>query len=436
MLQVSKSFRRFLRESDSRVANFISRALYYHDCGYYRWCEMMITDKDVNYLTLRDDGTISYLPKGKKHVLNDDGRWARDNRQNGRPAVIIKKVLTKHALKLFKDAEFEAFVNQYKSACDAEHKHFVVKENKDIPDVYCMERERGGGTLDDSCMNGDHDYLSIYKFCPHVKILCLMNVKGQLAGRALLWSLPDGNTLVDRMYVAQDHYYDMFIDYAEKNGWMYKKKYKTYADSMDFILKGEHISRSYKLKTDTDFSYYPYIDTFRYGGDGWLSNDEDSGYLYEYTCTSGGREGDNRVECAKSGEWIDEDDARYIERGQYSGYYLHCDYTIYCETDQYYYYEDDDNIVQVGRYWYRTDDDEIVEVQGDWYMKDDEDICYSEHDGEWYMRDDCEWSDYHEDHILSDDCVYSNHHESYIRDTEAYEVAGEYFHESVVNKVA
>jgi hypothetical protein len=376
------------------------------------------------------------LPKGKEHVENEDGRWSRDNRQNGRPATIIKKVLTRNALKLFKDSEFEAFVNEYKSECDKEAKTFVIRENKDIPEVYCMNRESGGGTLNDSCMNGDREYVEMYAYCPNLRILCLMNTENRLAGRALLWTLPDGNTLVDRMYVAQDHYYDMFIDYANEQGWMYKKKYKTYQDGMEFILKGEEIERSYKIFTPTEFKYYPYIDTFRWGCDGWISNDEDSAWSYEYNCTSGGREGDNRVECAKSGEWIDDDDARYIERGQYNGYYLHCDYTVFVETDGYYYYENDDNIVEVGDSWYRRDDSDIIEVDNHYYHRDDEDICYCEHDGEWYMRDDCEYSEYHEDYVLCSECVYSNHHESHIRDSEAYEVAGEYFHESVVNKVA
>lgn len=439
MLHVSSSFSRFLDQSDNRLAQFLNRALWYQGSRYAHrnlWAKLMIKDDDVNYLTLRDDKTISYLPKGKEHVVTEDGRWARDSRQNGRPAAIIKKVLTKNALKLFKDSEFEAFVNAYKSECDKEAKTFVIKDNVDIPDVYCMSREYGGGTLGDSCMNGDSDLLDIYKYCPHLRILCLMNNEDKLAGRALLWSLPDGNTLVDRMYVAQDHYYDMFIEYAEKNGFMYKKKYKTYQDGMEFILNGEVVERSYTIETRTDFTRFPYIDTFRFGCDGWLSNDDNSSYSYEYNCTSGGREGDNRVECAKTGEWIDEDDARYIERGQYSGYHLHCDYTVYCETDQYYYYEDDDNIVEVGDCWYRIDDSDIVEINGDWYRTDDEDVRYSEGDGEWYMREDCEYSDFHNDYIRGEDCVYSNHHESYIRDTEAYKVAGEYFHESVVNKVA
>jgi hypothetical protein len=91
-LYVSSSFRKFLHDSDNRVAQFIMRGIYYEGWGYPA-SRLMIKTDEVNYLTLRDDGTISYLPKGKEHKLTDDGRWARDGRQNGAPQKIIKKLL-------------------------------------------------------------------------------------------------------------------------------------------------------------------------------------------------------------------------------------------------------------------------------------------------------------------------------------------------------
>ena len=209
-LYVSSSFRKFLHDSDNPVAQFIMRGIYYQGWGYNAHRLMIRTD-EVNYLTLRDDGTISYLPKGKEHKLTDDGRWARDGRQNGTAGKIIKKVLKPHAIKLFKEIEFTNFVNQYKAACDAECKQFVIRPNKDIPDVYCMTREHGGAGLNESCMNGDEDYLQMYAHCPHLRILTMINNEGHLAGRALLWNTEDG-VLMDRVYVAKDHYYDMFLE--------------------------------------------------------------------------------------------------------------------------------------------------------------------------------------------------------------------------------
>jgi len=436
MLHVSSSFRNFLQRSESRVATFLDNALRYENWGYSA-VRYMITDKEVNYLTLRSDGKLSFLPKGKTHVLTDSGSWARENRQEGAPSKIIRKVFTKKALKLFKDVDFEAFCNQYKSACDAEQKTFVIRPNHDIPDVYSMGREYGG-TLGDSCMNDDTDYLEMYENIKGLRILTLINVEGRLSGRALLWTLPNGDVFCDRIYVAQDHYYDMFIDYCNEQGWWRKHKYKTYADKNVWWKGSEmHEGCYYKIPCNTEYSYYPYIDTFTYGGDGWLSNNwDESGRQYEYTDTGGGREGDNRTECAVSGDFIDDDDAVYIERGSYADRYIHIDHSVYCETDNLRYYENDSCLVEVDDHWYRTDDDDLVWINDTAYHCNDEDICYSEHDGENYLKSDCEYSDYHEDYFLSDDVVYSEHHESYIREDESYEVVGAYFHESVVNKVA
>jgi hypothetical protein len=238
------------------------------------------------------------------------------------------------------------------------------------------------------------------------------------------------------MYVAQDHYYDMFIDYVDKEGWLRKDKFRTYAEKRTFVKGGSIFDKTYKINTGTDFSYYPYIDTFSYGGDGFLSNSSND-CQYEYCNTDGSRCGDEgEYTCEHSGNSICEDDARYIERGTYRGCYIHCDYTVYCETDQYYYFESCNEIVEIGDCYYRKDDDDIVQIDGDWYRTDSEDVCYCESEGDYRLRDDCEWSEFHNEYILSDYCVWSNHHDSYIRNDEAYDVAGEYFHESVVDKVA
>lgn len=405
-LIVSNSFREFLDNSDNRVAGFLRRALRYQAWDFNS-AKLMVKTDEVNYLTLRNDGTISYLPKGKPHVYTDDGRWARDGRQNGRPATIIKKVLTKKALKLFKDKDFDVFVNSYKAVCDAECKTFVIRDNKDIPNVYCMAREGGGGTLNDSCMNGDSDYLDIYRHCPHVRILTLINKDDELAGRALLWTTEDG-VIMDRMYVAKDHYYDMFLEYADVNGFIRKVEYKSYRDKTRFVKNGEIYSKAYKIVTSTVFNYYPYIDTFTYGGDGYLANDCCfDGSTYEYTCTSGGREGDDREWCAYSEEYIHSEDARYIERGRYAGSSIHCDHAVYCETDCNYYYEDDGNIFyHEGRSaYFRCDDDNFVEIDGDMYHKDYDDITYSNFHGDWFLCDDVTFSEHHDDYIKTDEAV-------------------------------
>lgn len=405
-LYVSSSFRRFLSDSDNRVAQFIMRGIYYEGWGYDAHRLMIRTD-EVNYLTLRDDGTISYLPKGKEHKVTDDGRWARDGRQNGTAGKIIKKIMTPRAVKLFKDSEFTSFVNQYKAACDAECKEFVIRPNKDIPEIYCMEREQGNAGLNDSCMNGDDNYLEIYAHCPHLRILTMMNKDGELAGRALLWTTEDG-VLMDRVYVAKEHYYDMFLEYAETNGFIRKVEYKSYRDKDRYVKEGNVFRKAYKIATPTEFDYYPYIDTFTYGGEGFLCNDNSfSGIVYEYCQTGGTRDGDDYEECAATGARYHCDDLRYIERGRYSGESIHYELAVYCETDRYYYHEYCDDIVYLksrGAH-YRRDDDYIVEINGDYYHTEYDEVHYSEHTEEYHLADDVIWSEHHETYLLRDDAV-------------------------------
>jgi hypothetical protein len=172
------------------------------------------------------------------------------------------------------------------------------------------------------------------------------------------------------------------------------------------------------------------VDTFTYGGDGYLKN-VCNGTIYEYCQTGGTREGDDVDDdeeddddyyiCGRTGNRVWYEDARYIERGRYSGEWLNCDITIYCETDGYNYWEDEDDVVEIDDHWYR---------------KDDDNVCYIDEDGEYYLIEDCEYSEFHDgEYIHSSNCTYSNHHETWIRNSEAYNVAGEIFHESVVNKV-
>jgi hypothetical protein len=406
MLHVSKSFRKFLNDSDNRVAYFLMRAIYYQGWDY-KAHRLMIRTDEVNYLTLRDDGTISYLPKGKEHKLTDDGRWARDGRQNGTAGKIIKKIMTPRAVKLFKEAEFTNFVNQYKAACDAECKEFAIHPNIDIPNIYCMNREEGHAGLNDSCMNGDEEYLEIYTKCPHVRILTMMNKEGRLAGRALLWNTEDG-VLMDRVYVAKEHYYDMFVEYAETNGFIRKVEYKSYRDKDRYVKDGNVFRKAYKIQTPTDFCYYPYIDTFSYGGDGFLCNAHDfSDIQYEYSSTSGNREGDDYEECARSNRRYHEDELRYIEYGDYAGEHIHQDYAVYCQTDSSYYYEGSDLIVYLesrGNY-YRSDDDDIVEINGDYYHTNYDEVRFVDSTGEWHLDEDVVWCDHKDAYLLLEDAV-------------------------------
>jgi len=407
----SKSFVEFLKNSDCKIAQIL------YKLNRKSYDSLILTSAEINYLTFRNDGTISYLPNGKELKYNDDGQWARDGRQNGKPAKIVRKLFTDRAIKLlqFKDADFECFTNAYKANFNEDGYIFELLPNNQIPSVYEMERGTGEGSLNNSCMNGDSEYLDIYKNCDKLQILILKNKNGLLCGRSLVWKISDDITLMDRIYVTQDFMYDKFLSYAKGNYWT-KKDYKSYDNKQTFInLLGEEINKTFTVYTDTDFSSFPYIDTFQYGGDGFLSNADN--YEYTYNNTDGTREGgedynEGRTYDDINDEYIDDDEAIYIENGdsRYRNRFCHVDNCI--EVDGNWYYEDDSHIVEVGSTWYLKDSDDIIYIDGDYVLLDDCTFC--ERDGEYH---------------LSDDCVYCEDDEEDVLRDEAVEIDGKWYHE-------
>lgn len=275
MITYSESFIDFLKKSKCKVAKTLYKA-YKQPLPAYR---LMLTTEEVNYITFRDDGTISYLPGDKELKLTQDGRWSREGRQNGRPARIIRKLFRQKALKFFKDSDFECFSNSYKSKF-CKGLNFQLLPNEKIPEVYDMLLAKENGSLFSSCMNGCGKYMDIYKCCKSLRILILKNKDGLLCGRALVWKLGE-ISLMDRIYVTENYMFDCFVTYAIQNKWWYKKHFSTYENKQTFIdSDGHEVLRNITIYTKTDFDYYPYIDTFTYGADGSLNNYDQGSYLY------------------------------------------------------------------------------------------------------------------------------------------------------------
>lgn len=378
MITYSDSFLDFLSRSKSKIARLLYRAKYL-DYPSYR---LMLTTDEVNYLSLRADGNISYLPADRQLKYNEDGQWSRQGRQDGKPAKVIRKLFTKKALRFFKDSDFEGFANSYKAKF-SDNLSFQIRAYSDIPLIYDMEIAPGGGSLNNSCMNGNGDYLDIYKYCKNLRILILLNGEGALCGRALVWYLEDNITLMDRIYVVSDFMYDLFIAYAVDSGWWHKKDYRSQDDKDVFINeKGEEVIRHFVVRTDTAFGSYPYIDTFTYGDNGSLKNYE--GGRFTYANSDGTRMGeywDEIDDCS-----LDEEDAVLITHGIHSGDWTHFDNTA--------------NIG--GQVWWNRDSG-ISEVNGCFYRV--EDTVWSDYDTVTHLKSDCIWSDVHDSYILKCDSV-------------------------------
>jgi hypothetical protein len=485
----STSFLDFLKLNAD--TNVIARLLYKHwiykhGRPAYRY---MITTNEIDYITFRNDGTISYLPNGKEHVKNDDGTWSKDNRQNGKPAKVIRKLFTARAQKLLKDSDFESFTNKYKSAFNNESFTFSIIPNTEIANIYRLssaKRMQGDASLNESCMNNENrNFFDIYTNCKSLRMVVCYNADNLLAGRALLWNLKDseGNdvVLLDRIYAAQDFIYELFINYAKKNNMWRKVKYSSRSEQQLFYTPNDvRMCESFRVYTPTDFDAYPYIDTFQYGGNGFLSNDND-GTCYEYDCTAGGRSGDsdeyeeeenNTIWDEINDEDISEDDAIQIERGSHRGQwthvnetvnigcyvwyredeeiiylssrgqYYHRDDVVYCEHDSEDYHIDD-CVETIDNEWilsnesittedgnvYHEDDDRIIEIDNLWYEKDSDDVCFIDSLDAYYLKSDDSIieidGDYY--HIDEDDIISIDGNYYHISDDNIIEIDGKWY---------
>jgi hypothetical protein len=413
----SESFFTFISKNASE--NKVSKFLYNLSCMYVRGYQLpykLLTTNEINYLTMRTDGTISYLPKGKPHLINEEtGSWQREGRQNGKPSKVIKKIFTPLALKMFNDTDFENFANLYKAESEASQTTFEILDSSEISNVYDMERSEGGAGLNNSCMNNHGSYMDIYN-SDKIKIIVLKNKGGKLCGRAILWQVTNEIQLVDRIYCAKDEQYNLFIDFIKENKFHYKQDYKSYNNKTAFIdSNGNNYNKVYKIYLGTDCDYYPYIDTFCFGGDGYLTNDESGETTYIYQSTCGDREENENYYCEISGNYYEEDDVRYIERGEYRGHYIHCDYAVWLEDVCCYMYQEDKDVVYIDGDYYHISNDTIIEIDGTYYFTDSEDVCYCE-DTEQYC--------------LIEDCIYvdNGNFNGYYQKENVREVCGNYFH--------
>lgn len=384
-LIVSESFKSFIQERNSKISKYLADYYFYQNLPIY---QDMFNGDDVNYLTFRKDGTISYLPKGKTHEENEDGTWKRDNRQAGKPSKIIQKTLNPRFKRLFKPKDFENFANSYKKKFSDNGFRFELWDANKIGRVYDMTIAEDSGSLGNSCMNRDSYCMDIYENCNFLKILVYLNEDNLLLGRALVWTIDENMTLMDRVYTTQDWMVDSFTDYARENNWWHKRN-QNYSDKTLLVSPtGECIDKKLYISLDTQWDSYPYIDTFTHGGDGFLQNYRDSGCVYEYTKTDGTREGDEdsgRVWDEIDECYIDEDDSVSIDRGRYADYTTHINNTVYVESTGRYYWVDDDNIVKIGREFYEKDSGDIFccPIDDEYYLLDDGNVVdIGVHDGE------------------------------------------------------
>jgi hypothetical protein len=211
----------------------------------------------------------------------EDQRIWSTSRNNIKIGRLVRAILTASKIP-FADSEIEKFTNQYKAtydfAKDALKQFDIVKGDKI---AYWYDEENyvdGGGSLNNSCMASvGSDYFDIYTQNSQVSLVILYGEGGNIKddkytdtlikGRAILWDAKlDGQSIkfMDRIYTTLDADAELFKQFAEKNGWWFKKRQSM--EPNEDLTDGSS-SKKGKIKVnldDTDFEYYPYCDTICY----------------------------------------------------------------------------------------------------------------------------------------------------------------------------
>jgi hypothetical protein len=283
---------------------------------------------------------IQWIEDGKKYqttIIKTSLTIGEEAVKNSEVSVgrFIRALLTKAGVK-FTDAEIEDFVYKYRAEIekmkDALNKRFRVVKGDDIKKYYSVNKyEAESGDLGNSCMRYSRcqSYFDIYTDNSQVSLLLLMSEKeeNQIAGRAILWEMEPyeiSTKVMDRIYTIRTADQQLFKDWAIENEYWYKQKqdFSEYTP-FEFVDKktGKKQERqgefSVKLDKSTDYSEYPYMDSFKYYdvSKGTLYNSSNFDHDYELVDTEGGNGscsecgGRGRVECSRcDGDGTDECD--------------------------------------------------------------------------------------------------------------------------------
>jgi len=394
-LTFSSSMRTMLlsMRQDSNVANALLRDSQTHTTF-------------ANYITMRGE-LCSYLPNGREHTLNENGKWARNGRQEMKGGKMAKNLLTELAISRnnIEATDFEKFTNLVKSYIsvigdeDGEGKKitFDVINGDKIYDSYLVDNYSsvlGTDTnLFNSCMRYDscRDYLDIY--VDNVEVVSLLvahDCNSKVLGRAILWVMHDGKKAMDTIY-AHESLTNSFIQWAHDNNYFYKSRQSCHHGDFDKHLTDGCIYSPCVILKHFDYSEYPYMDTLSILECNQLRSEANTNEYRILKSTDGGYEDcDTSVFDVYNNCDINEDDARYVDYTRPNGQRI----------EGYVSLDDVSDIAHGG--WVLNCD--CVDVDGEDYLKDDENICFVDSRNTWHLVDDCTM-DYNGDMIHDDDSV-------------------------------
>jgi hypothetical protein len=186
-----------------------------------------------------------------------------------KPRRVIEAILHPSFRAGLKDSDYETFANRLKARVSLMSGKFSEVSGSDIQHWYSEQQYASDdltGSLGKSCMRDESsDYFCLYADNDDkIRMLILINGNGDLLGRALLWTLDNGHTLMDRIY-ASDANIQAFIAYASEHGYI-RKTYQNYTSQTSVTLPdGTECDRVYTVSLRYGHhDEYPYMDTMIY----------------------------------------------------------------------------------------------------------------------------------------------------------------------------
>lgn len=226
-----------------------------------------LVDSPMNYISISssDRTKLSYLSTDRLFSIPTNEYWTSSRRYFAKPGAFVTKV--------FKDIpakEIEVFSNLFRTHSKKREFELQVVRGEKIREYYFYEsyNSDGRGSLGVSCMKHQHcqKYFDLYTDNEdNVSMLAMVNDKGRLIGRALLWDF-ESHKIMDRIYTQNDEELTFhFKQWATDNGYFYKSEQNWY-NSLYFEQLGkekQELHLSIKLPKGRQH-FYPYMDTFKF----------------------------------------------------------------------------------------------------------------------------------------------------------------------------
>lgn len=197
-----------------------------------------------------------------------------------------------------KPNDIESFVRLYKAVSNQDEKFKLMEliKGNDISYWYnCRNyKSRRDGSLGGSCMSDvDDNFFDIYCDNSNVALLILYtnDNKATICARALVWNLivPENRVYMDRIYTNDSSDEELFIEYAKKQGWLYRS-IRGYGNGsvVDGSTGNSSDMKLVAQLSSYDYNAYPYMDTMLYYNpdSGKISNRE-AGMRYILQSTYG-----------------------------------------------------------------------------------------------------------------------------------------------------